>query len=78
MALNLNVPMCGAALSNMAVAPDGTVVPCQSWLGDGAGLGNLLTDRFLKIWRHPTCRALRQMTEEEALACPFREEKGES
>lgn len=31
-ALGLNVPSCGACLSNMAVTPDGQVVPCQSWL----------------------------------------------
>ena len=44
--LGMNVPMCGAALSNMAIAPDGTVVPCQSWLGADASLGNILTDPF--------------------------------
>lgn len=70
--LGMKVPMCGAALSNMAVAPDGTVVPCQSWLGAGADLGNLLTDRFKDIWNHPKCRGLRAMTEEQAMACPFR------
>ena len=70
--LGMNVPMCGAALSNMAIAPDGTVVPCQSWLGAGADLGNILTDRFKDIWNHPKCRTLRAMTEEAALACPFR------
>ena len=32
--LNLSVPMCGACLSNMAVAPDGTVVPCQMCIRD--------------------------------------------
>lgn len=74
--LGMNVPMCGAALSNMAVAPDGTVVPCQSWLGTDASLGNILTDRFQDIWNHPKCRALRAMTEEQALSCPFRTEKG--
>lgn len=35
------IPSCGACLSNMAVAPDGTVLPCQSWL-TGKGLGNML------------------------------------
>lgn len=74
--LGMNVPMCGAALSNMAVAPDGTVVPCQSWLGTDASLGNILTDRFKDIWEHPKCKALRAMTEEQALGCPFRTEKG--
>ena len=73
--LGMNVPMCGAALSNMAIAPDGTVVPCQSWLGTDAGLGNILADPFRKIWGHKTCRALRKMSREEALSCPFRKSK---
>ena len=75
-ALGMNVPMCGACLSNMAVAPDGTVVPCQSWLGADAALGNILTDPFKRIWQHPLCKTLRNMSEEQALACPFRARKG--
>ena len=75
-ALGVNVPMCGAALSNMAIAPDGTVVPCQSWLGVDASLGNILTDPFKQIWNHPMCKSLRNMSEKQALACPFREQKG--
>ena len=71
-ALGLNVPACGAALSNMAVAPDGTVVPCQSWLTAEGGLGNLLSDPWGKIWRHPLCVSLRGMNGEQALRCPFR------
>ena len=74
--LGMNVPMCGACLSNMAIAPDGTVVPCQSWLGADASLGNILTDPFKKIWNHPVCKRLRNMSEEQALACPFRAQKG--
>ena len=75
-ALGMNVPMCGAALSNMAIAPDGTVVPCQSWLGADASLGNILTDPFKQIWNHPMCKQLRNMSEEQALSCPFRAPKG--
>ena len=75
-ALEMNVPMCGAALSNMAIAPDGTVVPCQSWLGADASLGNILTDPFKRIWNHPMCKQLRNMSEEQALSCPFRAQKG--
>ena len=74
--LGMNVPMCGAALSNMAIAPDGTVVPCQSWLGGDASLGNILADPFKKIWNHPLCKQLRNMSEEQALHCPFRAQKG--
>lgn len=74
--LGMNVPMCGACLSNMAVAPDGSVVPCQSWLGANASLGNILSDPFKRIWKHPLCRSLRNMSEEQALVCPFRAQKG--
>ena len=74
--LGMNVPMCGAALSNMAIAPDGSVVPCQSWLGADASLGNILTEPFKKIWNHPHCRQLRNMSEAQALRCPFRDGKG--
>lgn len=75
-ALGMNVPMCGACLSNMAITPDGTVVPCQSWLGSDASLGNILTDPFKRIWNHPLCKQLRNMSEEQALVCPFRAQKG--
>ena len=74
--LGMNVPICGACLSNMAIAPDGTVVPCQSWLGADASLGNILTDPFKRIWNHPMCKQLRNMSEEQALSCPFRARKG--
>jgi len=52
------IPSCGACLSNMAIAPDGAVVPCQSWLG-GQPLGNILTDPWPAIWESDTCRAIR-------------------
>ena len=52
------IPSCGACLSNMAVAPDGTVIPCQSWLG-GTALGNMLTDEWPAIWDGEACRAIR-------------------
>ena len=52
------IPSCGACLSNMAVAPDGTVLPCQSWLS-GPGLGNLLRMPWHRIWRSAECCAIR-------------------
>ena len=76
-ALNMNVPMCGACLSNMAIAPDGTVIPCQSWLSKDGGLGNILTDRFVDIWENKECAALRNMSDAEAKCCPFRK-RGEN
>ncbi len=55
--LNL-IPSCGACLSNMAVTPDGKVVPCQSWLSDEP-LGDLLHDDWADIWDSPRCAAIR-------------------
>lgn len=55
--LNL-IPSCGACLSNMAVTPDGKVVPCQSWLSDEP-LGDLLHDDWTDIWNSPRCAAIR-------------------
>lgn len=52
------IPSCGACLSNMAVAPDGTVLPCQSWL-TGHGLGHILRTPWNRIWRSQECGAIR-------------------
>ena len=51
-------PSCGACLSNMAVAPDGTVIPCQSRLS-GTGLGNMLTTSWKDVWNSDKCREIR-------------------
>ena len=53
------IPSCGACLSNMAIAPDGTVLPCQSWLS-GPGLGNILHTPWHRIWNRADCRRIRQ------------------
>lgn len=74
--LGMKVPACGACLSNMAIAPNGDAVPCQSWLGEDATLGNLLTDDFKDIWSSPLCHKLRSMTEDEAEGCPLRRRGG--
>lgn len=75
--LGMNIPMCGACLSNMAIAPDGSVIPCQSWLTADAALGNILDDSFKSIWNSESCKKLRGMSEEEAKCCPFRK-RGEN
>ncbi len=55
------IPSCGACLSNMAVAPDGTVIPCQSWLS-GPGLGNILASPWHEIWNSAKCRDIRSVS----------------
>lgn len=71
--LGLDVPSCGACLSNMAIAPDGEVVPCQSWLNEGAGLGNILTTKWENIWNNPKCKKQRKYSAKSLGKCPLRE-----
>ena len=52
------IPSCGACLSNMALAPDGSIIPCQSWLSS-APLGNMLTDDWSAVWNSDRCAAIR-------------------
>lgn len=68
----LQFPSCGACLSNMAIRPDGVVVPCQSWLS-GEGLGNLLKTPWKKIWNHPDCLDIRKRSARLEGICQLRE-----
>ena len=69
--MGLDVPSCGACLSNMAVTPSGNVVPCQSWLSDEP-LGNILSDSWKKIWNSPRCRQIREVSAREDQVCQLR------
>ena len=69
--LKLVVPSCGACLSNMAVAPNGDVIPCQSWLS-GLTLGNMLETNFKKIWRGTDCVRIRKDSAKEECICPLK------
>lgn len=71
--LGLDIPSCGACLSNMAIAPDGEVVPCQSWLNEDAGLGNILTTKWEDIWNNPKCKKQRKYSAKSLGKCPLRE-----
>ena len=70
--LKLDIPACGACLSNMAVAPDGNVVPCQSWLSEGSSLGNILNTKWNKIWNHKKCKKIRKDSSKISYICPLR------
>ena len=70
------VPSCGACLSNMAIAPDGGVIPCQSWLSSQP-LGNILTDDWDKIWQSQRCAAIRAKSAKMEQLCQLRQGNGE-
>jgi radical SAM protein with 4Fe4S-binding SPASM domain len=57
MQLELGVKGCTAALYNMCVEPDGSVLPCQSYYQP---VGNMLTDPWDSIWNHDLSVRLRE------------------
>ncbi|HSJ53312.1 MAG TPA: radical SAM protein [Anaerolineae bacterium] len=54
--LELGIKGCTAARYNMAVEPNGDVLPCQSYY---VSLGNILTTPWEAIWEHELARYLR-------------------
>ena len=70
--LNLDIPTCGACLSNMAIAPNGDVVPCQSWLDEKSNLGNILKTKWKKIWNNPICKKQREFSSKMYYTCPLK------
>jgi len=57
MTLDLGVKGCTAALYNMCVEPDGSVLPCQSYYQP---LGKFLSDDWDSIWNHKLAVRLRE------------------
>lgn len=70
--LKLDIPSCGACLSNMAVAPNGNVMPCQSWLSENSSLGNILDVKWKKIWNSNKCKKIRKNSSKVSFTCPLR------
>jgi radical SAM protein with 4Fe4S-binding SPASM domain len=54
--LGLGIKQCTACSLNMAIEPDGSVLPCQSYYRP---LGNILSDPWEKIWDHELCQNIR-------------------
>jgi radical SAM protein with 4Fe4S-binding SPASM domain len=54
--LGLGVKSCTATMINMCVGPNGDVYPCQSYF---ESLGNILVDKWEKIWNHPLAVKIR-------------------
>ena len=71
--MNLVPPTCGACLSNMAIAPNGDIIPCQSWLNKADVLGNILSSDWKDVWNNHNCVAIRDYASQDLGKCPFRE-----
>jgi len=56
MQLQLGIKGCTAALYNMCIEPDGSVIPCQSYYQQ---MGNILVDNWNAIWNHDLALNLR-------------------
>lgn len=72
LAMKMVVPSCGACLSNMAIAPNGDVIPCQSWLRE-KGLGNMLTSQWKTIWESKACKQIRKKATKNTQICLLKE-----
>ncbi len=70
--MKMVTPSCGACLSNMAIAPNGEVLPCQSWLFE-EGLGNMLTEKWTDIWNKPRTKEHRKQSSRMEQKCPLHE-----
>jgi len=70
MMLQLGVKGCTAALYNMCIEPDGSVIPCQSYY---ESLGKFLSLPWEQIWNHPLALHLRQRkyVPFDCLPCPL-------
>ena len=68
----LGIKQCTACSLNMAIEPDGTVLPCQSYYEP---LGNILTDPWDKIWNHDLCQKIRgrKYLDGECLECGMKD-----
>ena len=67
--LELGIKSCSACRISMAIEPDGTVIPCQSYF---VSLGNIIKDEWKKIWQNPLCLKLRarKYAPEKCYDCP--------
>jgi len=55
--LGLGIKQCTACSLNMAIEPDGTVIPCQSYYEPS---GNVLADPWDSIWNNALCKDIRE------------------
>jgi radical SAM protein with 4Fe4S-binding SPASM domain len=55
--MGLGVKSCTAAMINMCIGPNGDVYPCQSYFEP---LGNIIVDKWEKIWNHPLAVGIRK------------------
>jgi radical SAM protein with 4Fe4S-binding SPASM domain len=64
----LGLKTCTAAMYNMAIEPNGDVIPCQSYY---VSMGNILTDPWDSIWNSEVARCIRDRTwvEEKCKTC---------
>jgi radical SAM protein with 4Fe4S-binding SPASM domain len=53
----LGIKSCSAALYNMCIEPDGSILPCQSYYQP---LGNILVNSWDSIWNHELSKNLRE------------------
>ncbi len=56
--IGLEAPICNACIYNMAILPNGDVLPCKNW-NRNMPLGNILQTPWEKIWNSPKTKNLK-------------------
>ena len=59
----------------MAIAPNGDIMPCQSWLSENGKLGNMLKNKWKEIWQSKKCKNIRKINSKTVGKCLLRGEK---
>lgn len=73
--LGLPGAACGAGLTHLTIASDGSVLPCRHWSTGGDGLGKLLVKPWGEIWQHEICVSARERAGGNVLVCPLHEKE---
>jgi radical SAM protein with 4Fe4S-binding SPASM domain len=73
--LGLGIKQCTACALNMAIEPDGNVLPCQSYY---RSLGNIIHDDWKDIWENQLCKDIRERKylDGECLDCELKDTCG--
>ena len=67
--LGLEVPLCGACLFNMAIAPNGSVIPCAKWNNMDATIRNILYSDWNGIWLSEKTKIIRRDVAQNSNIC---------
>lgn len=70
--INIDPPVCGCCLYEIAIMQDGTVMPCINVSDEKYALGNMLIDSWKNIWSSAKCKNIRKISMNDVTLCPLK------